>query len=149
MILSTIDPTTVQQMKFQLAGDLTATVAIVFTDGRLDVFTDIPVVEARDFQLKVSQNPVQQSSVPRETVDLDPAENEPGPPAADSPCPTCGFIHPKDGNPHCICVFCFTYKEIVHSGACADCARTRWGGYFEALGTPIEGPAEIKPPWLK
>jgi hypothetical protein len=151
MELKDIHPSNVAQMKVNLAGDLTATVALVLTDGTLEVLSDVPLKEAKAFQLEVEATPKEgasekiHSSTP--AAPPDPHENEPGPPVSQTPCSICGLVHSPTGNITCICAFCYELREIVHSGACAACAKQRFGHYFEQLGTPLGSTEPQKPPW--
>lgn len=147
MNLSNIDPATIDQCRFQLNGDMTATMAIVTLDGKLEILTDVPLTDAKDFQIRVEE--AKQNRLDGKTIDLDPAENDNLPPASQNPCETCGQVHVTSGNPTCNCIFCYQYREIVHSGACAECASKRFGGIFEQMGTPIEAPTPAKQPWQR
>ena len=147
MELKDVLPSNVAQIKFQLAGDMTATVALVMTDGTLEVLTGVNLKEAQAFQQSVAALP---KKTPSETIHIepyDPHENEPGPPVSQTPCQMCGTVHTATGNITCICTFCYELREIVHSGACASCAKQRFGHYFEQLGTPLGATEPQKPPW--
>ena len=135
------------QLKFQLAGDLTATVAILTTDGQLEVISGVPVREAKAFQELVDSLPKKTASEKIHSQPLDPAENEPGPPLAQNPCGQCGLVHPSTGNITCVCQFCGEIRELVHSGACDGCCKHRFGHYFSQLGTPLGDTGPTKPPW--
>ena len=146
MELKQIEPENVAQIKFQLAGDLTATVALVLKDGTLEVITGVPVKEAKFFQQLVESQPKEAASE-KVHVEVDPHENEPGPPVYQAVCSACGTIHSATGNISCLCAFCGDFKELVHSGACAQCCKQRFGHYFEQLGTPLGTLQEQRPPW--
>ena len=147
MELKDVLPSNVAQIKFQLAGDLTATVAIITTDGKLEVITGVSAREAQAFQQQVDSLPKKSASEIIHNEPSDPHENEPGPPVSQTPCGICGTVHSATGNITCICTFCYELREIVHSGACAPCAKQRFGHYFEQLGTPLGAAEPQKPPW--
>ena len=146
MELSDIHPDNVAQIKINLAGDMTATVAVVLTDGTLEVLTGVNLLEAKTFQQAVESQPVKVASE-KNHVEVDPHENEPGPPVSQAVCSVCGLVHAPTGNITCICAFCYELREIVHSGACAQCCKQRFGHYFEQLGTPLGTTEPQKPPW--
>lgn len=147
MQLHDLNPTQIDQCRFQLDGDMTATVAIVTLDGKLEIISNVSMQDAREFQQRVEI--AKQERLDNPGIQRDPAEDEPGPPVSQNPCEICGQVHATHGNPSCLCAFCYQYREIVHSGACAECASKRFGGIFEQLGTPLESSIPVKPPWQK
>lgn len=147
MELKQIKPEDVAQVKFSLAGDMTATVAVVMKSGALEVITGANLMEAKAFQDDVDSRPKEVASEIVHPEPVDPHENEAGPPVSQTPCTVCGLVHAATGNITCICAFCYELREIVHSGACAQCCKQRFGHYFDQLGTPLGSTEPQKPPW--
>lgn len=150
MEITDIRPADVDQIKFQIDGDMSVTIALVMQNGSLEIITGASLQQARELQDQVKASKLDRREAEAVIVppqELDPHENEPGPPVSQHPCEICGERHDAEGPLVCICVFCHRRKEIFHLGACQECVESKYGHYYEMMEIPIQQTAQKKEAW--
>lgn len=120
MKIQDLDLSQLEAVTLKNQSDTNCLVIVMFRDGHMDV-AGAPIEEAALLKMRFDEF--------KQSVVL--VDDTAGPPIAQSPCQMCNQIHPAEGNPVCVCQFCFQLKEIVHPGGiCADCGRHRYPGQF-------------------